>query len=239
MSVDGAGLLAVVPARGGSKGIPRKNLQPVGGRSLIAHAAAVASSLDAVDTAIISTDDEEMAEEGRRHGLEVPFLRPPELAGDHVDAVATWRHAWQEAERHYGRRFELSVLLEPSSPLRRPDDVARTVQALFDGRHLAAATVSRTPAHYTPHKTLVIDDHGELRPLLPPELSPSLRQQIPRQYHRNGVCYAVRRSTLLEGGTIVEESCAAVVIDRPVVNIDEPYDLELAEWLLQRQDSDG
>ena len=239
MSVDGSGLLAVIPARGGSKGIPRKNLQRVGGRSLIAHAAAAARSLDAVDAAIITTDDEEMAEEGRRHGLAAPFLRPPELAGDDADAVATWRHAWQEAERHFGRRFELSVLLEPSSPLRLPDDVVRTVEALLDGSHLAAATVSRTPAHYTPHKTLIIDEHGELRPLLPPELSPSLRQMIPRQYHRNGVCYAVRRSTLLEGGTIVEESCAAVVVDRPVVNIDEPFDLELAEWLLHRQDADG
>ena len=120
MAWQGRKVLAVVPARGGSKGIPRKNLCKVGGMSLIAHAARTARALDWIDRAVLSTDDEEMADEGRRHGLEVPFLRPAELASDTASGVDVWRHAWLESERHYGCRFDLSVLLQPTTPLRRP-----------------------------------------------------------------------------------------------------------------------
>jgi CMP-N,N'-diacetyllegionaminic acid synthase len=227
-------VLAVVPARGGSRGIPRKNLAEVGGLTLVARAAAVALAVPRIGAAVLSTDDEEIAEEGRRAGLLVPFLRPAELSGDLATGADTWRHAWLAAEEHLGRRFEVSVLLEPSSPLRRPDDVERTLDALTAGDHLAAATFSPTPAHYTPHKTLVVGDDGQVRPLLDAASSPSLRQLIPAQVHRNGLCYAVWRDTLIEHGTIVEDRCAAVVIDRPVVNIDEPFDLELARWLVGR-----
>lgn len=239
MNVAKPSVLALVPARGGSKGIVRKNLRTVGGRSLIAHAARIATSVPDVTTAIASTDDAEMAAEAVRYGLQVPFMRPAELASDSVDAVSMWRDAWRRSEAHYGMAFEVGVLLEPTSPLRRVSDVVRTIKTLTAGEHAAAATVSRTPAHYTPHKTLLIDESGQLQPMLSREESPSLRQLIPEQYHRNGICYAVRRETLVEHGTILERGCVAVVIERPVVNIDEPFDLELAEWLLERERNGG
>lgn len=229
-------VLAVVPARGGSRGIPRKNLAVVGGASLIARAARVALAAPSVTHAVLSTDDEEMAEEGRRAGLAVPFLRPAELAGDLATGVDAWRHAWLASEEALGLRFERSVLLEPSSPLRRVEDVEGTLAALASGPHRAAATVSRTPAHFTPHKTLVVDAAGHLAPLLDPASSPSLRQLIPPQYHRNGLCYAALRSTVVDERTTVERDCLAVLVDRPVVNVDEPFDLELAEWLAERED---
>jgi CMP-N-acetylneuraminic acid synthetase len=228
-------VLAVVPARGGSKGIPRKNLAIVGGSTLIARAAAVAAATPSIDVAVISTDDAEMAEEGRRHGLICPALRPPELSGDDAKSIDVWKHAWREAEETLGTEFEISVLLEPTSPLRSPEDIERVLQALTTGGNLAAATVSPTPAHYTPHKTLVVDEQGQLSTLLAPEMSPTIRQQIPSQVHRNGLCYGVWKSTLFEFGTIVERECAAVVVTRPVVNIDEPFEIELAEWLLSRK----
>jgi CMP-N,N'-diacetyllegionaminic acid synthase len=228
-------VLAVIPARGGSRGIPRKNLAEIGGRSLVARAADVALAVPQVSVALLSTDDEEIATEGRRIGLDVPFLRPAALADDLATGAAAWRHAWLAAEAHYGRRFEVSILLEPSSPLRRVADVERTLDVLASGPHLAAATFSRTPAHYTPHKTLVVDEDGHVRTLLDQASSPSTRQLIPSQVHRDGLCYALWRATLLEGGTIIEERCAAVITERPVVNIDEPFDLELARWLDARE----
>lgn len=232
---DAAAVLAVVPARGGSRGIPRKNLADVGGATLIARAARVALAVPRVSHAVLTTDDAEMAEEGRRSGLAVPFLRPVELAGDLATGVDTWRHAWLAAEEAFGRRFEVSVLLEPSSPLRRVEDVDRTLDALASGPHRAAATVSRTPAHFTPHKTLTIDEGGRLAPLLDAASSPSLRQLVPTQYHRNGLCYAAHRSTVVDERTTVERDCVAVVVERPVVNIDEPFDLEVARWLADRE----
>jgi CMP-N,N'-diacetyllegionaminic acid synthase len=228
-------VLAVVPARGGSKSIPRKNLKTVGGISLVGRAAQVAAALPMIDAALISTDDPEIAAEAKAHGLDAPFVRPPELSGDSATSVDMWRHAWLAAEAHYGRRFDLSVLLEPTSPLRRPDDVERTLRALVDAGAPAAATVSPTPAHYTPHKTLKINDNGEIDFYLEGGAKHSLRQGIPAYYHRNGLCYAVTRDHLVNQGCIIDRGAVAVVVDRRVVNIDEVFELELAEWLLERE----
>jgi CMP-N,N'-diacetyllegionaminic acid synthase len=235
VAYSGHAVLAVVPARGGSKGVPRKNLARVGGKTLIERAALVVKALPWLDAAALSTDDDEIAAEGRRCGLAVPFRRPAALAADNASAVEMWRHAWLECERLYGKRFELSVLLEPTSPLRRAEDVTRTVETLLSGNHAAAATVSRTPAHYAPEKTLSLRD-GVISFAVPAGAQIRQRQQLPAYYHCNGACYALRRATLVDEGTIIERDCAAVLIERPLVNIDEPLDLELAQHLARGED---
>jgi CMP-N,N'-diacetyllegionaminic acid synthase len=205
----------------------------------VARAAGVARSLDWLDAAVISTDDPEMAEEGRRYGLDVPFMRPAELAGDKSLGIDVWRHAWLASEEHYGKRFDISVKLEPTSPLRRPEDVERTVRKLIDGGHPAAATVSPTPAHYSPHKTLTVSDDGIIGFYLADGAAFSLRQGIPQYYHRNGICYAAVRAHVVDRRMIIDQDAAAVIIERPVVNIDEALELELAAWLLEREKSAG
>lgn len=237
MAYQGLNILAVIPARGGSKSIPRKNLCKIAGTSLVGRAAKTASSITWIDRAVMSTDDPEIADEGRRFGLEVPFMRPPELASDSAASVDVWQHAWTLSEERYGTRFDVSVLLEPTSPLRKKEDIERTMAALLDGDHMAAATVSRAPAHFTPHKCLTINRDGFIGFYLKDGSRYSIRQKIPSYYFRNGICYAVRRKTLLDNGHILEEKCRAVVIDRPVVNIDEPFDLELAEYLIARKNN--
>jgi CMP-N-acetylneuraminic acid synthetase len=227
-------VLAVVPARGGSKGIPRKNLCKVGGLSLIAHAARIAASLDWVDGAVLSTDDKEMACEGRRYGLEVPFLRPAELATDTASGVDVWRHAWLESERHYDCRFDLSVLLQPTTPLRRPDEVERTVRALVDGGHRAAATVGRVPLDFTPQRCLTLGPDDRLSFYHPEGARVTRRQDFEALYFRDGTCYAVTRETLVDDGHVIEDDCVGVLIDRYVVNIDEPFELALAEFVYER-----
>jgi len=236
MAYQGLKVLAVVPARGGSKSIPRKNLRQVSGQSLLARAAQAARALPWIDRAVLSTDDEEIRLEGLRYGLEVPFMRPDYLAGDLSTSAEMWRHAWLASEEHYGLLFDMSILLEPTSPLRRPEDIERTVAALLEGNHQAAATISKAPAHFTPHKCLTVDSQGRIGFYLTDGASFSLRQKIPTYYYRNGVCYAVRRETMINGGYILEKDCAAVIINRPLVNIDEPFDLELAEFLMNRAD---
>jgi len=235
MAYRGHTVLAVVPARGGSKGLPGKNLRTVGGISLVGRAARAALAVPGIDRAVITTDDASIAADATRHGLDCPFMRPAELASDEASSVQAWQHAWTASEAHYGNQFELSVLLEPTSPLRRAEDITRTLDALLDGNHAAAATLSPTPAHYTPHKTLTIAPDGRVGFYLPDGARHARRQTVPDYYHRNGLCYAVRRSTLVEHGHILEEDCAAVVVDRPVVNIDDAFELELAEWLLTRE----
>ena len=228
-------MLAVVPARGGSKGIPRKNLQAVDGFSLIAHAARTATALNWIDRAILTTDDEEMAAEGRRHGLEVPFMRPAELATDVAGPNDMWRHAWIEAERHYDCQFDVSVLLQPTTPLREPEEVERTVATLVAGGHAAATTVCAVPPDFLPERILRLGGDGRLSFYLAGGPEVTRRQDAPPLYYRDGTCYARTRRSMIEEARDVEEDCAAVLIDHLVVNIDEPFELELAEFVLSRK----
>jgi CMP-N-acetylneuraminic acid synthetase len=234
MSYKGLKILAVIPARGGSKGIPRKNLCQIAGISLVGHAAKVAQSLEWIDRTVLSTDDEEIAEEGRKYGLEVPFMRPAELASDTAIAHDVWKHAWLTSEEHYNERFDISILLEPTSPLRRPEDIILTVDALLEGDCAAAAAVSCAPAHFTPHKCLTLDENGIIGFYHQNGRQFSIRQKIPNYYFRNGICYALKRPTLIEKGFIIEENCKAVVIERLVVNIDDEHELEYAEFIYQK-----
>ncbi|MEP4378234.1 MAG: acylneuraminate cytidylyltransferase family protein [Alphaproteobacteria bacterium] len=227
-------VLAVIPARGGSKGIPGKNMKRLGGLTLVGRATRLAVSQNWIDQVIVSTDDAEIAAEVARQGGDAPFLRPADLAGDTASSDDMWRHAWRSAEDHYGRRFDVSVLLEPTSPLRQPADLTATMTALFGGAFHGAATVSPTPAHYAPQKTLTVNE-GRVGFLLEEGARTARRQDVPPLYHRNGLCYALRREPFLDGAPILDEACAAVIIERPIANIDEPFELELAEWLLQRQ----
>jgi CMP-N,N'-diacetyllegionaminic acid synthase len=236
---DGLSVLAIVPARAGSKGIARKNLCRVGPRSLIGWAAHTASQLSWIDRAVISTDDRGMADEGRRHGLEAPFLRPAELASDTASSADMWRHAWLESENTFERRFDLSILLQPTTPLRKAADVERTVKGMVEGGRRAAATVSRTPGHFAPQKCLTLDEKGVLAFYHGGGAEYAARQAIPAYYYRNGVCYAVMRDTLIEHGHIVEDDCLAVIVDEYVVNIDDPIELELAEFMLSRDSALG
>jgi len=230
-------VLAVVPARGGSKGVPRKNLKTVGGISLVGRAARLAVALPWIDRLVVSTDDDEIRAEAVRHGAEAPFVRPLELASDEASSEDVWRHAWIEAENHYNRRFDISLLLEPTSPLRIEADLTAAIDALAEGGHASVATVCRSPAHFTPHKALTIDGGGRLGFHMKSGATFNRRQAIPDMvYHRNGLCYGAVREAVVERREIIGADCVAVIVDRPVVNIDDTFELELAEWLLERQE---
>jgi len=234
MTWNSLSVLAVIPARGGSKGIPNKNLRKVGGRSLIEHAARAAAALSWIDRTVLSTNDEEIAEEGRRCGLEVPFLRPDALAGDLSPSVEAWQHAWLASEEHYGSRFDISLLLQPTTPLRRPEDVELAVRAMVEGGHRAAATVSRVPGHYVPEKIVKLDDDGCLTFCTDQGNRHTARQTHPTYYYRNGICYSATRDAVVGEGQVAERDCVGVEIDEPIANIDEPIELEWAEFLAQR-----
>ncbi|HFD14748.1 MAG TPA: acylneuraminate cytidylyltransferase family protein [Rhodospirillales bacterium] len=232
-------VLAVIPARGGSKGIPGKNLRRVGPWTLIEWTARLVRELPWIDRALLSTDDPEIAEEGRRVGLEVPFLRPAELATDTAAGVDVWRHAWLAAEALHGAPFPLSVYLQPTTPLRRPEEVTRTIDVLVAGGFAAATTVAPVPGHFLPEKILRLDARGCLHPFLD-RPAVANRQEAPRYYWRTGAAYAARRRTVVEEGRILGPDCAGVVVETFTPNIDDPVDLDFAEFLHRRSSgSDG
>ena len=232
MSFKNKNILAVIPARGGSKGVLRKNLRHIQGQSLIAHAADCVNQLDWIDAVVLSSDDEEICEHARNANIDVPFTRPYELSTDDAKSIDVWKHAWLFCEDYYKKKFDISVLLEPTSPMRTAQDITQAVNLLIDKKAFSVASVSRTPGHYTPHKTLKISEAGYIDPYLEGGIKFSIRQHIPEYFHRNGICYATTRESLIEQHNLMEQQCIPLVIDRPVVNIDEEIDLKLAEVLL-------
>jgi CMP-N-acetylneuraminic acid synthetase len=222
-------VLGVVPARSGSKGIVDKNMQMLGGKSLIAHAGDVlaADECSFVDRRIISTDSEAYAAEGARHGLEAPFLRPAGLSGDRAGAAETIAHAIAAAESHYSESFDMVLIVEPTSPLRRPEDIRGTAELLIATGADSVVTVSPLDTKFHPDKLLAMGRAGALSFHSERGRGIQYRQALTPLYYRNGACYALRvRSFRLQRSIIMDDS-RGFVIDRWMVNIDAPEELEL------------
>jgi CMP-N-acetylneuraminic acid synthetase len=225
-------VLAVCPARGGSRGIPGKNLKPFLGVPLVARVGRLVAEVPEIDRAVVSTDDPEIARVAAGAGLAAPFVRPPELSGDRVADAPVLVHALAEVERLDGLRYELVVMLQPTSPLRRPEHVTGALRMLVDGGFDAVWSVSPTDPKSHPLKQLVVVD-SRLDYYDPDGARIVARQQLSQVYHRNGAVYAVTRETLLERG-LMGARTGALVIEEAMVSIDTPWDLELAELLHRR-----
>jgi CMP-N,N'-diacetyllegionaminic acid synthase len=225
--------LAVVPARGGSKGVPLKNIHPLLGIPLIAHAARVLSQVPAVDRAVVSTDDDTIAREALRAGLEAPFRRPDSLSGDLVSDQQVLHHALTTMESLEGTRFDVVVMLQPTSPLRRAEHVMSVLEKLIAESWDAVWTVSPTDVKYHPLKQVTVGEDGAMEYYDPRGASIIARQQLAPVYHRNGAAYAVTRECLLEQGTIKGIRTAAVILNEPMVSIDTLGDFAIAERHLQ------
>jgi CMP-N-acetylneuraminic acid synthetase len=230
-------LLAVVPARGGSKGIKLKNLRIVGGVPLVARAGHVVAKCDFIDRAVVSTDHPEIARVAVAAGLAAPFFRPDSLSGDRVSDWDVLTHALNAIEALDNALYDIIIMLQPTSPSRTDQHVRDTVTRLVEGNFDAVWTVSETDSKSHPLKQLVVDSEGLLDWYDPAGATIIARQQLKPVYHRNGIAYAITRACLLEQNTIKGGRTGAVVINDRVVNIDTEYDLELANFLINHQTS--
>ncbi len=227
-------VLAVCPARGGSKGIPLKNLKRFLGVPLVARVGHLVRECPSIDRAVVSTDDPKIAEVAQEAGLDAPFMRPQELSGDRVSDAPVLAHALEETERIDGVRYDVIVMLQPTSPLRQPEHVEETIRTLVDGGWDAVWSVSETDSKEHPLKQLTIED--ERLDYYDPEGAKIIaRQQLNTVYHRNGVAYAITRNCLMGGGGIKGERTGAVVITGTMISIDTLWDLELAEFVARRR----
>ena len=231
--LEGQRILIVVPARGGSKGLPRKNLQPLLGVPLVARVGLLLKELAYVDRAVVSTDDEEIARVAREAGIDAPFRRPEDLSGDTISDAAVLRHALEEMERLDARRYDIIVMLQPTSPLRRAAHVTATVEKLLRGRWDAVWTVSQTDVKYHPLKQLTLGEAGRLGYYDEQGAQIIARQQLTPVYHRNGCAYAMTRACLVDDEAVMGRRTGAVLIDEPMVSIDTLEDLKAAQRLLE------
>ncbi|HET9956465.1 MAG TPA: acylneuraminate cytidylyltransferase family protein [Polyangiaceae bacterium] len=224
-------VLALIPARGGSKSVPRKNLLGIAGKPLIAYSIEHALGTSAITRTIVSTDDPEIARVAGEFGAEVPFLRPAEFATDTATDLQVFRHALQWLEREQGYRPELVVHLRPTGPIRETARIARAVQGMLDQPE-ADALRSVSLAEQTPYKMWKIQA-GRLAPLIPlpefPEAHSMPRQGLPKAYWQNGYVDVVRPRTVLELDSMVGRVVLPFVIEGEIHELDYPDQIPALE----------
>lgn len=225
-------VVGLVPARGGSKGIPRKNLALLCGRPLLAYTceAALASRLDRT---IVSTDDPEIADAARACGVDVPFMRPAALGGDEVPMVDVVRHAFTELAAA-GDRPDAIVILQPTSPLRGTRHIDTAIERLFETGADTVVTVVRVPHQFTPGSLMTKREDR----LTPYANGPAVlrRQDKPELYARNGPAVLAVRAGSIQRGGFYDGVVIGVEMD-PVesLDVDSADDLALAEFWLTRR----
>jgi len=228
LSPDSSLVLGLIPARGGSKGVPGKNVRPLAGHTLLDYTARAARESGVVSRMILSTDSREIAEAGRGAGLEVPFMRPAVLAADDTPMAPVIQHALDELSK-CGWSPEIVVLLQPTSPLRRPDHIRDAVRMLRETGADSVVTVVEVPRHLSPDYVMRIDA-GRLKPFLPDGARVTRRQDARPAYSRDGTVYAFRRETFEASGGIYGDDCRPLLIDAgDSLSIDSPGDWDEAE----------
>lgn len=226
-------ILAIVPARGGSKGIPRKNLLRIAGKPLVAHSIEHGLACRRVTRTIVSTDDDEIAEVARAFGADVPFRRPAEHATDLATDLAVFHHALAWLKEHEGYEPELVVHLRPTDPVRSPARIDEAIELML-ARPEADSLRSMAIAPHTPYKMWRIDD-GYLVPLLTlpgiAEAHSMPRQLLPPVYAHTGYVDVIRPRTI-HGGSMVGHVVLPFVLDEPAYDLDYPHQIAAIERAL-------
>lgn len=225
--------IAFIFARGGSKGVLRKNLRLLAGKPLIAHAIDVAHACASIDRVVVSSDDAEIVEVASKHGAETPFVRPPELAADDSPEWLAWQHAVASVSQSSGP-FDRFVSLPPTAPLRAPEDVEACLAALDDTTDVV---IGVSKAARNPYFNMVRRDaEGLTEILMKPENPITRRQDAPDVYDITTVAYASTPGFILGNTGLFEGRVKSVVVPvERALDIDSELDFRLAEFLMAEQ----
>jgi CMP-N-acetylneuraminic acid synthetase len=223
--------LAIIPARGDSKSIPNKNIALLAGKPLIAYTIQSAREANCLDRMIVNTDSQEIAEIARLFGVEVPFLRPRELAQDNTPTLDVILHTLSWVSANDGYSPDYVIILQPTSPLRSADDIRNVVTLMTTGKTKAVVSVSTIQKH--PYWMKTIDKNGELVDFLEDTRRVTRRQDLPEVYALNGAIYCVSTKEITEKKTLLPSGTYAYIMpEERSLDIDTPWDLHLAELIL-------
>lgn len=234
--INNTEVLAIIPARGGSKSIPRKNIKLLNGFPLIAYSIAAGIAAKSVNRVIVSTDDEEIAEISRRYKAEVLFMRPAELGRDDTPDLPVFQHALKWLAEHKNYVPDVVVQLRPTSPFRPPELVDTAVNILLNDES-ADSVRAVVPSGQNPYKMWRITERGYMSPLMEtPRISEPYnmpRQKLPSTYWQTGHIDVIRYSTIVSKGSMSGEHILPITLDsRYAVDIDTISDWQHAEWLM-------
>jgi CMP-N-acetylneuraminic acid synthetase len=230
-------ILGLIPARGGSKSIPQKNIAPLAGRPLLAYTCQAALASSRLTKVVLNTDSPEIAEVGRAYGVEAPFTRPDSLCADDTPILPVIQHTLTWLEQHQAFSPEVVVLLQPTSPLRRAEHIDAAVDLLLTNEAETVVSVVPLPHQYNPVSVMRLTGDGHLVPYLE---GPMIlrRQDKPRVYARNGPAVLAIRREVIEGDNLYGEVVLPLEMGWPEsLDIDGEDDLALAEFWLERAGS--
>lgn len=226
--IDGNSVLAIIPARGGSKGIPKKNIRNLAGKPLIAWTIEEAKKSKYIDRLILSSDDPEIIETALQYGCEVPFVRPKELSMDDTPGVAPVLHAIKNIPD-----FDYIVLLQPTSPLRSVKDIDGCLE--FCVQQNAESCVSVMESEVTPYWMFTLGDDYLLTPFMKDKKQVTRRQDAPKLYQLNGAIYVNRRDLLIKKQSLISENTIAFIMPpERSIDIDIELDFQICEAILNR-----
>ena len=231
--IKGKKVLGLIPARGGSKSLPRKNVLSLGGRPLISWTIQAALASAYLDRVVASSDDREIMETARKWGAEVPFTRPAELAGDETASIDVVLHALDQV----GNGYDYVVMLQPTSPLRTVGDIDACVSKCLDSG--APACVSVCEASKSPYWMYTFDSRERFRPVIQGLELITRRQDIPPVYSLNGAVYVARTDWLRKAGQfITPETVGYVMPHERSLDIDTALDLRICQILVSEKEAD-
>jgi len=225
--IEGKSVLAIIPARGGSKGLPRKNIRKLAGKPLIAWTIEEAKKSKYIDRLILSSDDVEIISVARAYGCEVPFVRPRELAGDDTPGIAPVLHAIAVVSETY----DYVVLLQPTSPLREAGDIDGCIERCISESRFSCVTVSK--ADQSPYWMYIVNSDNSIAPIIK-STNYIRRQDLPEVYVLNGAVYVANVAWLKKNKRFVyEETVALIMPENRAVDIDAEEDFIRAQKYLE------
>ena len=234
-----AKILGIITARGGSKGIPGKNIKPLLGKPLIVYTIEAAKESRALDRIILSTDDVNIADVAKRYGCEVPFLRPRELAQDTTQHLPVLQHAVRWLKNNEGYSPDYIMTLQPTSPLRQPFHIKEAVDLILKTEADSVLSVAEIPEHFTPHKAMIADADGMLKLMSgnPVRTRTNRRQDLGAAYWSVGAIYLFKTELMFhptDPNCYGDRVAPYVMKDKYIVDIDAPADWEVAERALDK-----
>lgn len=225
-------ILVIIPARGGSKGLSKKNLKKINNISLIEHVSKVLGKVYHIDRIIVSTDNEQIKKEAEKFGLSCPFKRPNFLSGDKVAIIDVLKHELSKIEKKDSIKYDVIVLLEPTSPLRKPKDVNNAIKKLIDQNYSSLWSISKLNSKFHPSKQLTIENEN-IKYYNSSGKNIIARQQLSSLYYRNGVVYVFTREFLKKRNRILDKDTGYILIKSKQISIDDGDDLLIARDLMK------
>lgn len=226
-------VLAIVPARGGSKGVKLKNIRKLNDIPLIGWVAKVINNISYIDRSVVSTDHNDIASIAEQYGLSVPFRRPDSLSGDMIGDADVLTHALVEMEKLDGVIYDIIIMLQPTSPMRKVSHIKDSIELFVEEGADSLWTLSETDSKGHPFKQHLINN-GEIDYYDQNAVNIVARQQLSTTYHKNGVAYIISRHCLLNKKSIKGDKCIPYIIDDIVINIDTEFDLDMAQFFMSK-----